>query len=77
MNSYKPPDSKHAIKSNQKLLAEEKPQAELLRWHHGLGHLPLSKIKILVLLGIIPKSLSNAKPPKYEKHIFESTTKRP
>ena len=60
-------DTKHVIESNQKLLASEQPQAELLRLHHSLGHLPFSNIKILALLGIIPERLVNAKLPKCKR----------
>jgi hypothetical protein len=35
-------------------LATETPQAELLRWHYRLGHLPFTRLRILALLGIMP-----------------------
>ena len=64
INLQKSPDPKHVIYSYQELLATENLQVEILIWHHGLGHLPFNKIKILALLGIIPKSPSNMNSPK-------------
>ena len=67
MMPEKTPDPKHVIQSNQELLEAEHPQAELLIWYHRLGHLPLSKIKILSLLDIITKRIANTNPPKCEE----------
>jgi len=51
--------------------------AELIRWHYRLGHLSYNKIKLLALLGIIPRRLARIKPPKCAGCIFGAMTKRP
>ncbi|EJK71791.1 hypothetical protein THAOC_06737, partial [Thalassiosira oceanica] len=38
-------------------------QAELMRWHYRLGHLPFSKIRLLANNGEIPKYLAKILPP--------------
>ena len=40
-------------------------QAELMRWHYRLGHLPFSKLKQLVLNREIPGRLAKVKPCMY------------
>ena len=45
-------------------LTSETDQAEFMRWHYRLGHLPYKKLKILAVMGLIPKSILNVKPPK-------------
>eukprot|EP00957_Ditylum_brightwellii_P167558 12755919-Ditylum_brightwellii.AAC.1 len=40
-------------------------QAELFQWHYCLGHLSFSKLQLLSALGILPRKLTNVKPPKY------------
>ena len=70
-------DLKHIIESNQKLLATEHPQIELLRWHHRMENLPFSNINILALLGITPKRLANVKPHKCELCIYRAINKIP
>ena len=69
-------DPKHAIGSNQELLAAEHPQEELLIWNHRLGHLPFGKIKILAVLAIIPNRISNVKAHKFKRFIYGAMTKR-
>ena len=53
------------------------PQAELMRWHYRLGHLPFAKLKILAKLGEIPKRLAKVFPPKCAGCIFGAMTKMP
>ena len=77
MKTEKPPDTKHVIGYNQELLTEENPQAELLRWHYRIGHLPFYRTKIFALLGKITKKLANMKRHKYKGFIFEAMTKCP
>ena len=75
--SEKPPETKHGIKSDQEILAAEQTQLELLILCHSMVHLAFIKIKILDLLGIIPKRLANTNPPKCEGHIYGAMSKRP
>ena len=58
-------------------LAAANPQAELMRWHYRLGHLPFSKLKLLAQLGEIPKRLAKVTPPKCAGCIFAAMTKVP
>jgi hypothetical protein len=44
-------------------LATVDDQAELMRWHYRLGHLPFSKLKQLALDGKVPQCLTKVKPP--------------
>lgn len=39
------------------------PAGELIRWHHGLGHLSFVKMRILIMLRIPPKELLTVKIP--------------
>lgn len=52
-------------------------EAELMRWHHRLGHLPFSALKILAQRGDIPKSLANVKPMTCAGCMFGGLTKQP
>ncbi|EJK76133.1 hypothetical protein THAOC_02121 [Thalassiosira oceanica] len=54
--------SKHSIDPHQSHQATTL-QAELMRWHYRLGHLPFSKIRILANNGEIPKYLAKVTPP--------------
>ena len=58
-------------------LSAENPQAELLRWHYRLGHLPFARLRILATLGIIPRTLVRVKPPKCAGCLYGAMTKRP
>ena len=58
-------------------LTSETDQAEFMRWHYRLGHLPYKKLKILAVMGLIPKRILNVKPPKCAGCIFGKMTKRP
>ena len=58
-------------------LAAEHPQAELLRWHYRLGHLSFARLRILALLGTIPRRLIYVKSPKCAGCIYGAMTKRP
>ena len=44
-------------------LAADIDQAELMRWHHRLGHLPFPQLHALAGRGEIPKRLIKIKPP--------------
>ncbi len=52
-------------------------QAELMQWHHHLGHLSFQKLKQLALNGKIPKKLPKLKPPKCAGCLFGTMTKIP
>ena len=52
-------------------------QAELMRWHHCLGHLTFPKLKKLAILGEIPKRLAKVKPPVCSGCLFGAMTKVP
>ena len=58
-------------------LAADTPQAELLRWHYRLGHLPFARLRILALLGTIPRRLTTVKAPKCAGCMYGAMTKRP
>ena len=60
----RPPESTHVIESDQEILAAVHLQEELIRWHHHLGHLPLSNVSTLALLVIIPCKPTTGKNPK-------------
>jgi hypothetical protein len=47
-------DTTNIVDDEDEPLAAETPQAELLRWHYRLGHLPFTRLCILALLGTIP-----------------------
>jgi hypothetical protein len=53
------------------------PQTEMLRWHYRLGHLSFQIIKRMAELGILPKKLAQATPPKCAGCLFGTTTKKP
>ena len=52
-------------------------QAELMQWHHRLGHLSFAKLKKLAILGEIPKRLAKVKPPVCAGCLFGAMTKIP
>jgi hypothetical protein len=45
------------------MLAASDNQAELMRWHYRLGHLPFLRLKQLSINGKIPKKLAKVTPP--------------
>jgi hypothetical protein len=52
-------------------------QAELMQWHHRLGHLLFSKLKKLAIIGKIPKRLAKVKPPVCAGCLFSTMTTVP
>jgi hypothetical protein len=52
-------------------------QAELMRWHHRLGHLSFAKLKILAANGEIPKKFAKVKPPTCAGCLYGAMTKVP
>ena len=53
------------------------PEAELMRWHHKLGHLSFNKIKRMAELGQLPKPIATARTPKCASCMFGKATKKP
>ncbi len=50
-------------------------QTELMRWPYRLGHLSFPKLRLLALIGKIPKRLANARPPLCAGCAFGTMTK--
>jgi len=63
--------------TDERLLSADNPQAELLRWHYRLGHISFARLRILALLGTIPRKLIHAKTPKCAGCMYGAMTKRP
>jgi len=51
--------------------------AEFLRWHHRLGHLPPTKMRIMARLGMLPRKLVNCRVPICTSCIYGKATRRP
>ena len=68
---------RNIFKDENDSLAADDVQAELLRWHHRLGHLSFIKIRLMALLDILPRRLSTVKPPKCAGCIYGAMNKRP
>jgi hypothetical protein len=58
-------------------LAASNEQAELMRWHYRLGHLPFLRLKQLAINSEIPKKLATVAPPKCAGCLFGAMTKIP
>jgi hypothetical protein len=67
----------HQDEDEDTTLATANDQAELMRWHCRLGHLPFLKLKQLTLNGEIPKKLAKVAPPKCASCLFGAMTKIP
>ena len=52
-------------------------QGVLLRCHYRLGHIRFNKLKMLSILGIIPKKLVKVKAPKCATCIYGGMTRIP
>jgi hypothetical protein len=63
--------------TDERLLAADNPQAELLRWHYRLRHISFTRLCILALLGTIPRKLIHAKTPKCAGCMYGAMTKQP
>ena len=51
------------IRDGNDTLTASTDEGELLRWHYRLGHLAWRKLKLLALLGIIPRRLALLRSP--------------
>jgi hypothetical protein len=58
-------------------LAATTDKAELLRWHYRLNHLSWTKLRLLSLVGILPRKLASIRPPKCSGCLYGTMTKRP
>jgi hypothetical protein len=59
------PNGVHVIDdTDERLLAADNPQVELLWWHYLLRHISFARLCILTLLGTIPRKLVHRKTPK-------------
>jgi hypothetical protein len=58
-------------------LAAADDQAELMRWHYRLGHLPFPLLKAMALNGEIPRKLAKVVPPKCAGCLFGAMTRLP
>ena len=58
-------------------LQAQSDQAELLRWHIRLSHISFKKLKLLCLIGILPKRLVHVAAPKCLSCIYGKMTRRP
>jgi hypothetical protein len=67
----------HKEENEPSTLAAANNQAELMRWHYRLRHLPFSKLKQLAINGKIPKKLAKVVPPKCADCLFGAMTKIP
>eukprot|EP00957_Ditylum_brightwellii_P171214 13033889-Ditylum_brightwellii.AAC.1 len=63
MDGHPPPLEAIPEEENERLAAVN-DQAELLRWHYHLSHLSFCKIRLLSLVGILPRCLAKIRPPK-------------
>ena len=55
----------------------ESASAELLHYHHKLGHLSFKRLQQAAALGVIPKHLQHAKVPKCTACLFSKATRKP
>ena len=52
------------------------PTVEMIQWHYRLGHLPFSKLRVMVQEGIIPRRLADCRVPKCSACIYGKMTRR-
>ena len=50
---------------------------EFIRWHYCLGHLSFKKMKLLSVLGVLPRKLQDCSPPACAVCTYGGMTKRP
>ena len=66
----------NVIEEDEELKFDD-PRAELLHYHHRLGHMSFRRLKLAASLGCIPKRLKDVKPPKCTACLFSKATRRP
>ena len=72
-----PRDNDKTVIEDEEDCMPQDASAEFLRWHHRLGHLSPSKIKLMAKLGDLPKRLANCRIPMCTSCIFGKATQRP
>ena len=65
------------IQQEDSKLSISDPKAELLRWHHRLGHISFKAIRLLAAVGVLPKRLLQARIPKYAACQYGLMTRKP
>ena len=66
----------HVIPNEEEALPES-PTLELLRTHHRMGHLSMSKIQAMARQGLLPKRLGTCKIPVCTACLYGKATRRP
>ena len=64
-------------KISESALQAQSDQAELLRWHQRLSHLSFKRLKLLCLIGVLPRRLAQVPTPKCLPCIYGKMTRRP
>jgi hypothetical protein len=72
-----PTQPTNIIEDEDEPLSAKSPQAELLHRHYRLGHLPFACLRILSLIGTIPKCLLTVKALKCAGCMYGAITKQP
>ena len=72
-----PNETQDIMGGSNQTLAASTDEGELLRWHYRLGHLSWAKLKLLALLGIIPRKLAAIRHPPCPCCIAASMTRIP
>jgi len=65
------------VEDDEENLTALSPQADLLRWHYRLGHLSFRRLKLLAMLGILPRRLATVQHPKCAGCLYGALTRRP
>ena len=68
-------DQREAIQEKQE--KDIDLQAQLLMWHHRLGHLSFQKIRLLCMMNLLPRKLLNVTPPMCAGCLEGAMTKKP
>jgi hypothetical protein len=70
-------DPKTNIASHDDATSTLDSQAELLRWHYRLGHLPFANICLMATKGEIPRRVATCRVPRCQSCLYGRATKRP
>ena len=65
------------IDDHQESLESPNKNTELMRYHYRLGHLSFQKLRLLAILGEIPRALADVTPPKCAGCLFGAMTRVP
>ena len=58
-------------------LRAQRDEAELIRWHQRLSHISFKRLKLLCMIGILPRRLASVPNPKYLACIYRELTRKP